>query len=564
MEHTPKNRILVVEDDSIIAEDVCQALTRLGYEVASTAESGEEAIKKAASLTPDLVLMDIVLKGAVDGIKAAAHITSNLDIPVVYLTSHSDKATFRRAKETGPFGYLMKPYEERDLAATVEMAIYKHAMESKLKGKEQWLTIILKSMGDGVIVTDVDGKVGFMNPASENMTGFKARESLGKKQEEILELYEEDTGNRLPDPRDSGHGDFTGEEHSVYIRKRDGTRISIDGSVYSIKGDMGEAAGSLFVFRDVTEKRRTQKLLEKSERFLNTIFDSIHDPFCIFDREYNIVRANEAYAKVKDLFLEELIDKHCYEIIENRDSVCDDCIVQRTFAEAKPNNKEKAHMVKGLPTGWVEIFTYPIFDEDGEVSHVIEYTRDISERKRSDDERKTLIEELEYLSSVDPLSGLLNRRALMDFINAEVDRAKRYSRKLSLILCDVDNFKDINDTLGHSAGDEAIRAVSNVFRDIVRRADVVGRYGGDEFMVVMPETSSKGAEEMAGRLLEAVKKNPLKLAKRAKRTLTLSIGVSSFGSKDDSIDALISKADAALYESKRAGRDRVTVDDQVA
>jgi len=560
MTESHKYRILVVEDDSIIAEDISQALTRMGYEVASTAESGEEAIKKASTLGPDLVLMDIVLKGTVDGIKAAAHITANLEIPVVYLTSHSDKATFRRAKETGPFGYLMKPYEERDLGATVEMAIYKHALESKLKGKEQWLTIILKSMGDGVIVSDKEGNVGFMNPASESMTGFKARECIGRPQNEILAIYDEETDKRLPEPSATDMGGFSDDGTSVYIRNRQGNEISIDGSVYPIKGEMGEITGSIFVFRDVTEKRRAQQMLEKSERFLNTIFDSIYDPFCIFDRNFNIVRANESYAKLKATSLDELMDRRCYEAIEGSDCICDSCIVQRTFAEAKPNTKEKPHIVQGVTTGWVEIFTYPIFDEDGEVSHVIEYTRDITERKRSDEERKTLIEELEYLSTVDPLSGLLNRRALMDFINSEVDRAQRYGRKLSLILCDVDNFKEINDTLGHSAGDEAIRAVSNVFREVVRRADVVGRYGGDEFMVVMPETSSKGAEEMAGRLLEAVKKHPLKLAKRAKRTLTLSIGVSSFSDKSDTVDILITKADAALYDSKRAGRDRVTVD----
>jgi len=555
-----KFRVLVVEDDSIIAEDISQALTRMGYDVVSTAESGEEAIKKAATLKPDLVLMDIVLKGVVDGIKATSHITGNLDIPVVYLTSHSDKATFRRAKETGPFGYLMKPYEERDLSATVEMAIYKHAMESKLKGKEQWLTIILKSMGDGVIVTDVGGKVGFMNPASESMTGYKARECAGKPQSEMLELYDEETGKRLPDPAEAGLDDETGPQRAIYIKNRDGTKISIDGSVYPIKGDMGEAAGSIFVFRDVTESRRAQNLLEKSERFLNTIFDSIHDPFCIFDRGFNIVRANEPYAKLKAKSLEQLMDRRCYDVVEGRDDVCDNCIVQRTFAEAKPNSKEKPHIVAGVASGWVEIFTYPIFDEDGEVSHVIEYTRDITERKRSDEERRTLIEELEYLSTVDPLSGLLNRRALMDFLNSEADRAKRYSRRLSLILCDVDKFKEINDTLGHSAGDEAIRVVSDVFREVVRRADVVGRYGGDEFLVVMPETSGKGAEDLAIRLLEAMKKKPFKLAPKAKRTLTLSIGVSSFDLQKDSVDTLITKADAALYKSKRAGRDRVTVD----
>ena len=560
MSNTDKYRVLVVEDDSIIAEDICQALDRLGYEVVSTAESGEEAIKKAATLEPDLVLMDIVLKGAVDGIKATAHIAKNLDIPVVYLTSHSDKATFRRAKETGPFGYLMKPYEERDLAATVEMAIYKHDMESKLKGKEQWLSIILKSMGDGVIVFDAEGNVAFMNPAGGSIIGLKTKDCSGKPESEVLELFDEETGDRLKGPASAAlEGKVFDEGRAMFIRRRDGTELSIDGSVYPITGDLGESAGFIFVFRDVTERRRAQKLLEKSERFLNTIFDSIHDPFCIIDRNFLLVRANEPYAKLKDRKLEDVLNKHCYEAIEGRDGICDNCIVQRTFAEGKPSTKEKPHAFSDSTEGWVEIFTYPIFDEVGEVSHVIEYTRDISERRHSDEERKALIEDLEYLSTVDPLSGLLNRRALMEFLNAEADRAKRYGRRLSLILADVDNFKDINDTLGHTAGDEAIKVVAEVFREVVRKADVVGRYGGDEFLVVMPETSAKGAEDLAARLLEALKAEPAKLGPKARRTMTLSIGVASFDFKHDTVDTLITHADTALYESKHKGRDQLTI-----
>ena len=257
--------------------------------------------------------------------------------------------------------------------------------------------------------------------------------------------------------------------------------------------------------------------------------------------------------------MDELLDRRCYEVVEGRNGICDNCIVQRTFAEGKPSNKEKPHVFEDSTEGWVEIFTYPIFDEVGEVSHVIEYTRDISERRHSDEERKALIEDLEYLSTVDPLSGLLNRRALMDFLNAEADRAKRYGRRISLILADVDNFKEINDSLGHSAGDEAIRVVAEVFREVVRKADVVGRYGGDEFMVVMPETSAKGAEDLAARLLEAIKAKPSKLGPKAKRTLTLSIGVASFDFKRDSVDTLITHADTALYESKHQGRDRMTI-----
>lgn len=554
--------ILVVEDDSIISEDICQAFERHGYEIASTASSGEEAIMKSISFKPDLVLMDIVLKGTVDGIKAAAHIIKELDIPVVYLTSHSDKATFKRAKETGPFGYLMKPYEERDLVATAEMAIYKHAMESKLKGQEQWLTIILKSMGDGVIVSDAEGVVSFMNPASEQLTGQRAKVGVGKPQKKILRLFDGETGKSIPDPSVGSIGDahFQGSE-TMDIQSADGAMTAIDGTVYAIKGDLGEASGTVFVFRDVTESRRAQKLLEDSERFLNTIFDSIHDPFCIIDREYKFVRLNDAYARLKGKKPGEILNSTCYESIAKSNGICKDCIVHRTFAEAKPASKEKEQVFEDSSEGWVEIFTYPIFDEDEEVSHVIEYTRDITERKRSEEERKALIKELEYLSTVDPLSGLLNRRAIMDFLNSAIDRAERYSRRLSLMLCDVDNFKDINDVLGHSAGDEAIRYMAEILRSVVRTADIVGRYGGDEFIVVMPETSSRGAEDLAQRLAQALKDRPFKPAPRKKHPITLSMGLASYAEGRDTVDTLISRADAALYKSKRDGRDRITIEE---
>lgn len=128
-----KTRILIVEDEAITAKDIQMTLQDLGYEVAGTAASGEEAIQKAAEHKPALVLMDIRLQGEMDGIEAASRIRSSLDVPVVYLTAHSDKATLERAKITEPFGYILKPFEERELHSNIEMALYKHKTERKLK-----------------------------------------------------------------------------------------------------------------------------------------------------------------------------------------------------------------------------------------------------------------------------------------------------------------------------------------------------------------------------------------------------------------------------------------------
>jgi len=129
-------KILVVEDEGIVAMDIKNRLMRLGYDVPSIALAGEEAVEKAAKICPDLVLMDIMLKGEMDGIEAARQIHERLDIPIVYLTAFSDEDTLQRAKITGPFGYIIKPFEDRELHVALDIALYKHKMERILRESE--------------------------------------------------------------------------------------------------------------------------------------------------------------------------------------------------------------------------------------------------------------------------------------------------------------------------------------------------------------------------------------------------------------------------------------------
>ncbi|MBW2636350.1 MAG: response regulator, partial [Deltaproteobacteria bacterium] len=173
-------KIMVVEDEGIIAKDIRNTLKRLGYTVPVVLSTGEDAIKKTAETHPDLVLMDIVLEGDMDGVEAAEQIRNRFDIPVVYLTAYSDEKTLQRAKITEAYGYILKPFQERELHTTIEMAVYKHKMERRLKQSEQWLAITLKSIGDAVIATDTKGIVTFMNPVAETLTGWKQDEAVGK------------------------------------------------------------------------------------------------------------------------------------------------------------------------------------------------------------------------------------------------------------------------------------------------------------------------------------------------------------------------------------------------
>src|SRR5262249_55167153 len=138
-------QILVVEDESIVARSLEAELKSLGYGVSGIASSGEEALRKVAETCPDLVLMDVVLKGKLDGVKTTEALREWFDIPVVYLTAYADDQTLKRAKVTEPYGYLVKPYEEKELRTTIEIALYKHRLEATAKEMQRWRSAVLRS-----------------------------------------------------------------------------------------------------------------------------------------------------------------------------------------------------------------------------------------------------------------------------------------------------------------------------------------------------------------------------------------------------------------------------------
>lgn len=174
-------RILIVEDESIISKDIQRTLENLGYEVCGTALNGKKAIELAQRKNPDLVLLDIVLKGDLDGIETAEQITAKVNIPVVYLTAYADQHILQRAKITKPFGYILKPFKERDLHITIEMALDSHKMESRLKNERDRAQLYLDVAGVIIIFLGLDKKVRLINKKGCTILGYeKEKEILGK------------------------------------------------------------------------------------------------------------------------------------------------------------------------------------------------------------------------------------------------------------------------------------------------------------------------------------------------------------------------------------------------
>jgi PAS domain S-box-containing protein len=261
----PSFKILVVEDESIVAMDIKHRLESMGYIVPAITSSGEEAVEKAAETIPDLVLMDIVLKGEMDGIDAAQQIKDSLDIPVVYLTAYSDERTLKRAKITGPFGYIIKPFEDRELHSAIEVALYKHEMESKLKENEKWLSTTLESIGDAVITTDKDGFITFMNPIAQRLTAWKQEEALGNPLENVFKTINEETGDSIEIPVNEvlqkGSISYM-KDHTILITKN-GTRIPIDDTTAPIKDDKNNTNGIVLIFQDITQRKNAEKEKEQ-------------------------------------------------------------------------------------------------------------------------------------------------------------------------------------------------------------------------------------------------------------------------------------------------------------
>ncbi|MCU0564649.1 MAG: response regulator, partial [Desulfobacterales bacterium] len=291
--------VMVVEDEGLVALTIKNKLQSLGYEVPLVVGSGEEAVQKAGEVSPNLILMDIRLDGEMDGITAGSIIRSQMCVPIVYLTAYSDDDTLRRARVAEPFGYLIKPFDGVELKTTIEMALYKHSIELKLRESERWLATTLRSIGDGVIATDSDGHVKFINPVAESLTGWEHEEAAGLKASAIFRVKSETAPQTAVDyiaksidkriaielPQDS------------LLTSRDGRDIDISDSISPIVDDDGRVLGAVVVFRDVSERRRILKELQHHRDHLQELVNERTQE--LVDAVHALERAN----RVKSEFL---------------------------------------------------------------------------------------------------------------------------------------------------------------------------------------------------------------------------------------------------------------------
>ncbi len=587
-------RILIVEDEKLAAKHIKMSLTELGYEVIRIVASGEDAVAGIEDPLPDLVLMDVMLEGDMDGIEAANLITSRVDVPVVFLTAYSDEALLKRARLTEPFGYLLKPFREEELRTTIEMALFKHKVgkeaqtkteliirqrteellrtneqlkkeinerkriEDALRESEGRFRILVETAPFGLSIMNMDGEFEYLNPRFTQIFGYTL-EDLPTQDAFLTKTAakpEADHQCGIPLKDSCLTTGLIEARHELFsVTAGDGTvRI-----VSSLESTLD--CGRLTTYQDVTTEVAAVKEISRAKEEWERTFDAVPDLIMILSRDQRIIRANRALAETYEVPVKSMPGQYCYHVLHGTDRPPPSCPHALMLRDGKEHSLDFHEAGKGLT---FHLTVSPLHDCNGEPIGSVHVTRDITERKRMEAEKEKLIVELEatrdalqYLATRDGLTHLWNRREIINILENELARSRREDTGLSLILLDLDDFKRINDRHGHLAGDAALQSAAQRIRTMVRPYDAVGRYGGEEFIVVLPDTREEEAFAVAERLRDAFSANPLR-TDDGDFPVTVSGGVAA---KDPGTEIgsaeVIRAADDALYRAKNKGRNLV-------
>lgn len=251
--------ILIAEHAQAAAEELKKRLEELGYKVVATASSGEEAVEKTKKLHPHLVLINVGLQGAKDGIETGSFLHDSYDIPIVYMVDYARQATIRRVGTTGPFGYIFQPFNEKQIFATIETALIRHRLESRLQQSRQWLNTTLTSIGDGVIATDEQSLVRFINPAAMEHTCWSHTDAIGKDLSDVFVFVDETTHQPINIiEQDNSKNGIEG----LLIPKM-GVPIPVEANLTSIQDGKGKIYGMVLVFRDVSQQREALREIKR-------------------------------------------------------------------------------------------------------------------------------------------------------------------------------------------------------------------------------------------------------------------------------------------------------------
>ena len=400
-------KILIVEDEAIVALHEEENLKNMGYTVVGKASSGEEAIRKAEETQPDLVLMDIVLKGEMDGIETAGQITTRFNIPVVYVTAYGDETTLQRAKLTEPFGYILKPFKERDLHVAIGIALYRHEMESRVKEMERWFAATLKSIGDAVVTTDTEGRITFMNYAAEKISKWRREDAVGKSIRDVINIVgsEKQTLQKQHLEQIISDGIIINlpKDYISFVTK-EGGEIPIGGCAAPIRDDRGNISGIVLVFSDFSEHKKVEDTLHAQFNQITTIFDALNAVVFVADMDKREILYMNKFGTT--LFGSDWKEKSYAELMEtSQNAPCKFFAPERLVRDSEPQPPEVYEYKNSSTDRWYQCMDKAIPWTDGKLVR-LEVAVDITELKEMERMKDDMISAVSHEMRT-PLTAML-------------------------------------------------------------------------------------------------------------------------------------------------------------
>lgn len=527
-----------------MGQDISLKLQQLGYEVVAVVATSEAALTVARDKQPDLILMDIVLEGEVDGIETAARIRQTNNIPIIYLTAYDDEEFIRRACITEPYGYVLKPYTARELHAVVSISLYKAQTEKMLHRAAQ-RSATLASMSDPVITVDRSGCVQMCNKAAEQLLQLSDQEMLGQPVDTLCKLQWNGRGGNVIQGLIESVFSIKEPlliEQDLVLRRQAPPRIPVSLRISEILDTPEAVGGAVLLLQDISGRAAMQEELN----LVAQVFKSSSEGILITDPQPRILRVNDAYLKISGYARDEVIGKDP-SILSS--GYHDDEFYRTLWQELFETGSWSGEIWNRRKGG--EIFPEllnitAVRNENGITTHYVGIFTDISSSKH-------MQEQLNYLTLFDSLTGLANRNLFQERTSIAIDRAKGSGGSLALLMVDIDNFNTINEVSGHAFGDQLLMEFSKRIADLVKDEALLSRFGGDIFALVI-EDSGDGipVTELAQTLLDVLSVPFYAEGKSVQ--LTASIGISAYPGDGDDVYELLKCVDNALHHAKRAGK----------
>ncbi len=431
---------------------------------------------------------------------------------------------------------------------------------------------ILNHSDDGIITTNSMGIIQSFNPAAEKMFGYSCGEALGKNIKIIVpEPWNSEHDQYIKKYLEIGNSRIIGIGREVVGLKKDGRTFPLDLSVSQM--ELGGEIHFCGITRDLSERKLFEKNLKNLHERNRQILESAGEGIYGVDLNGKTTFVNSSALKMLGYKIEEMLDCPQHKMIhhtkfDGSPYPIEECPIFASFKDGKVHREDNEVFWRKDGTSFpVEYISNPIV-ENGIIKGAVVTFKDITARKNMEMElhnRKIELEEknklLEKLSYHDPLTGIPNRRLFEEVLKREWSRCERVKLPISVIVLDIDFFKQFNDSYGHPAGDRCLKIVANKIQSMLKRpGDIVARIGGEEFAVILPMTETQGAAIVAQRFCDAIRKLKITVKLGAsQKNITISLGVASQTPKPGVAQTLVKNADTALYQAKNSGRDRVCI-----